>query len=116
MRLVPMILTVSVLAGAAPALATGSAEPHLTLTLSGHRFTPDTLQAPPGVRIHVTLINRDGASEEFDSGDLRVEEDVTPRATIDFAIGPLKPGMYRFMGEAHPATAEGRIVVTAPVP
>ncbi len=95
-------------AGPAPAPAA------LTLTLRDHRFIPDTLTAPAGVRIAITLINLDGAREEFDSSDLGVEEDVTPRAHIRFTIGPLKPGSYDFMGEAHADTAHGKLVVTAP--
>ena len=65
------------------------------------------LTLPAGRKIHVRLINQDGAMEEFDSGDLKVEEEVTPHGRTDFTVGPLKPGTYAFMGEAHPATAAG---------
>jgi hypothetical protein len=53
------------------------------------------------------LINRDAASEEFDSTDLRVEQDVTPNGRTSFIVGPLKPGAYSFMGELHADTASG---------
>lgn len=86
----------------------------VTLTLKAHRFSPDTVTAPAGARIIVTLINQDLVGEEFDSDDLRVEEEVTPKARIVFRLGPLKPGTYRFMGEGHPQTAQGRLIVVAP--
>lgn len=103
------ILSTSVLV-AAPACAADPAPAQVVFTLKNHRFTPDTATVPAGRKVVITLINQDGAAEEFDSSDLRVEEDVTPRASIRFSVGPLKPGTYRFMGEAHADTAEGRIL------
>lgn len=83
----------------------------VTLTLKDHRFTPAAVTSPADQRIQVVLINQDRATEEFDSHDLKVEKLVTPGATIRFAIGPLKPGSYSFMGEFHPQTAQGRLTV-----
>jgi plastocyanin len=93
--------------------ATALAATTVTLTLQNHRFTPDSITVPAGERITLILVNRDGAGEEFDSSDLHVEEDVTPHAKISFRVGPLKPGAYRFMGEAHPETAMGRLIAEA---
>ena len=93
------------LPGALPAAP--SADPTVVLTLKNHRFEPAKVTLPAGRKIHVRLINQDGAMEEFDSSDLKVEQDVTPHGRTDFTVGPLKPGTYAFMGEAHPATAEG---------
>ena len=90
------------------AFAAQAADPTVTLTLKNHRFEPAAVIVPAGRKIHIHLINQDGAAEEFDSSDLGVEEDVTPHGATDFTVGPLKPGGYAFMGEAHPATAEGR--------
>lgn len=86
--------------------------PGLTLTLKNHRFTPATLTVPAGQKIHVTLINQDPATEEFDSHDLRLEEVVTPMGRIGFDVGPLKPGQYSFEGEFHAVTAKGTVVAT----
>ena len=94
----------------APATAPRADPAALTLTLSNHRFTPSTLTVPAGQRMRITLINQDPATEEFDSHDLRVEKLVTPRGRATFFIGPLRPGTYAFMGEFHPATAQGRII------
>lgn len=79
----------------------------VTLTLNGHRFSPETVTVPAGRPIRIELINRDGALEEFDSDDLRVEKDVTPHGRVSFTVGPLKAGSYSFMGELHPDTASG---------
>jgi hypothetical protein len=90
-------------------LASASA-PTITLTLKNHQFTPSTFEVPAGQKVRVTLINQDPAAEEFDSHDLRVEQVVTPMATISFTIGPLPAGQYSFMGEFHATTAQGKVV------
>lgn len=82
------------------------------LTLKDHRFSPDRITAPAGQPILIELVNQDAASEEFDSEDLGVEKDVTPHGKVSFRVGPLKPGAYRFMGELHADTAQGRIEAT----
>jgi len=97
------------LAGVASAAATPPAA--VTLTLKGHRFTPSTFTVPAGQKVHITLINQDPATEEFDSHDLRVEEVVTPMSHISFDVGPLQPGQYSFMGEFHADTAQGKVTV-----
>lgn len=83
-----------------------------TLTLDHHRFSPETLSVPAGEKVRITLINRDGALEEFDSTDLRMEQVVTPHGRISFWVGPLEPGRYSFMGEFHAATAKSQITAT----
>ena len=114
------LIAVAVAVAAALSVAAVHAEPpapfRATLTLKDHRFTPETIAAPAGTRIIITLINQDSSSEEFDSDDLHKEEDVTPRGKVTFTVGPLAPGSYDFMGEAHPGTALGRIVVAPPSP
>ena len=103
-----LILAVLALTGPAAAAA-ASADPVVVLTLKDHRFTPSSVTVPAGRRIRIELINRDAASEEFDSADLRVEQDVTPNGRASFTVGPLKPGTYSFMGELHAATASGEL-------
>ena len=94
----------------ASGIQAASAAP-LSLTLKDHRFNPDELSVPAGQRVQVLLVNQDPATEEFDSHDLKVEKLVTPKGKATFWIGPLAPGVYKFMGEFHPATAQGRVVV-----
>ena len=87
------------------------AEPTVSLTLKNHLFTPASLVVPQGVKVRIVLTNLDGATEEFDSHDLKIEQLVTPHGRTSFLIGPLRPGTYTFMGEFHPDTAQGRIIV-----
>jgi hypothetical protein len=94
---------------AAASAAWARAPAGITLTLKNHRFTPSNFTVPAGQKVHVTLINQDPATEEFDSHDLRLEEVVTPRGRVTFDIGPLKPGQYSFMGEFHAETAQGKV-------
>ena len=94
-----------------PAQAGPAPVPSTLLTLTNHRFAPATLIIPKGTRVRINLVNQDAATEEFDSHDLRVEQLVTPHAKTSFAIGPLKPGTYTFVGEFHPDTASGQIIV-----
>jgi plastocyanin len=105
-----IILSALSLALCLPAAAAVAADAsHVTLTLDQHRFAPDALTVPAGRKVRITLINRDGALEEFDSTDLKVEQVVTPKSRITFSVGPLAPGEYAFMGEFHAATAKGRL-------
>ena len=89
------------------------AAPSITLTLKNHRFSPDAVTVPAGQRIRVELINQDGAAEEFDSEDLHAEKQVAPHGKAVFQIGPLKPGVYGFMGELHADTAQGKVTAVA---
>jgi hypothetical protein len=108
---VGLVAVAAVLAISAPALAAAEEGPSVTLTLKDHKFTPATFTVPANQKVKLTVINQDPATEEFDSHDLKVERIVTPNGKATFAIGPLKPGAYHFMGEFHSATAQG--VVTA---
>ena len=101
-----------VFAAAAP-LAASPGEVAVTLTLKDHKFDPAAFTVPAGVKVRINLNNQDRATEEFDSHDLKVEELVTPNGHASFVIGPLKPGAYSFMGEFHPATAQGRVIAEA---
>lgn len=97
---------------ATPALAQAAPELAIALTLKDHRFVPDRISVPAGVRIRINLSNQDGFIEEFDSDDLHVERDVTPHGKTSFVVGPLVPGTYSFMGELHALTAQGLLTVT----
>ena len=110
-----LVASAALLFAAAAALpARAEADVHVvSLTLSKHRFIPDRVQVPAGRPIRIDLTNQDGASEEFDSEDLKVEKDLTPHGRISFVVGPLQPGTYSFMGELHADTASGAITAVA---
>jgi hypothetical protein len=92
---------------AAPAVAEDHAA---SLTIKDHRFQPEELVVPAGVKIKLTVKNLDPTPEEFESVSLRREK-VIPGGTEGVVyIGPLKPGSYDFFGDFNPKTARGQIV------
>jgi plastocyanin len=114
MRTIFLVQIPSLLALGAPAAQAASDDgPVVVLTLKDHRFSPDRITVPAGRQVRIELVNRDAASEEFDSDDLGVEKDVTPYGRASFTVGPLKAGTYSFMGELHADTASGRIEAVA---
>jgi plastocyanin len=80
------------------------------LTARDGRFYPETLRVPAGQRVKIVFRNEGPGIEEFHSNDLRREEVVLPGKTATFVLSPLKPGVYRFIGELHPDTAKGQVV------
>jgi len=80
------------------------------LTIKDHRFSPETLTVPAGERVKVTITNADSTAEEFDSSDLHVEKMIPGGQKASIFIGPLKPGVYSFVGELHESTARGKVV------
>ena len=63
-----------------------------------------------GVPFVLVVSNKDGAPEEFESKDLRLEKVVPAGKTVRIRVPALKAGAYRFVGEYHEATAKGRIL------
>jgi plastocyanin len=94
------------------AFGTASAvDNHYELTIANHRFEPAELTVPAGVKVKLTVHNKDNNFEEFHSDDLHREKIVGPNKSGVINIGPLNPGTYSFMGEFHADTAQGRIIV-----
>jgi hypothetical protein len=96
-------------AGARPAVAEELLA--LKLTARNGRFHPETIEAPAGTRFKIVITNEGPGPEEFESIELRKETVLAPGVTRAVVFAPLKPGVYRFFGEFHPDTAQGRIVV-----
>jgi plastocyanin len=83
----------------------------IIITLKDNRFSPDVVEIPAGKKVKLIIRNQDQAAEEFDSGDLRREKVIPGGGEGSVFIGPLEPGTYSFLGEFHPDTAKGRVVV-----
>jgi heme/copper-type cytochrome/quinol oxidase subunit 2 len=83
----------------------------ITMTLKDHKFTPAQITVPANQPIVIQLTNQDATAEEFDSTALKVEKVVAGNSQGDVHIRPLDPGRYPFMGEYHPATAQGLVIV-----
>jgi plastocyanin len=92
-------------------VSAAAAEDHTaSLAIKDHRFEPAELVVPAGKRIKLTVKNLDSTPEEFESHELKREKVIPGGAEAIILIGPLKPGTYKFYGEFHEATAQGRIV------
>jgi len=92
----------------APVLA--QAESSYELVIRDHRFEPEVLNVPAGKKFKLLVKNLDATPEEFESHDLKREKVIAGKASATINLGPLKPGSYKFVGEYHEKTAQGRIV------
>jgi high-affinity iron transporter len=81
-----------------------------TVEFRDHRFVPDRIEVPAGVKFRLTVKNTDSTADEFESTDLNREKLVPPGQTITVFLGPLDPGTYHFFGDFHQDTARGVIV------
>lgn len=110
MRRAAIAALLAVITGSLPAVAADAGQSY-TLSIKDHRFDPAELQVPAGTKIKLVVKNLDPTPEEFESKDLKREKIIKGGAEAVITIGPLKPGTYKFFGEYHEATAQGRIVV-----
>ena len=86
------------------------ADPEVVLTIEKNRFQPEEVKVKAGVPFVLVVSNKDGAPEEFESKDLKLEKVVPAGKTVRIRVPALKAGAYRFVGEYHEATAKGRIL------
>lgn len=87
-----------------------AADDTFTLTIKDHRFDPAQLEVPAGKKLKLVVKNLDPTPEEFESQDLKREKVIAGKGQATITIGPLKPGIYKFVGEYHEGTAQGQIV------
>jgi len=105
MRLVWLAMVATLLAGT----ARGDDLPRLTIR--DHKFQPERLEVPAGVKFKLTVKNDDPTAEEFESFELNREKVVPPGKEIPVFLGPLDPGrQYPFFGDFHRDTAKGVLV------
>jgi hypothetical protein len=88
-----------------------SANEEYLLIIKDHKFIPDILEMPANKKIKLIVHNQDDEVEEFESFDLRREKIIPAKGKIKVNIGPLEPGEYKFFGEFHIQTAQGKIIV-----
>ena len=84
--------------------------PTFALEMKNGRFFPKEIVVPAQTRFKLVLHNVGTDAEEFESLELKKEKVLAPGAKSFLVFAPLKPGSYRFFGEFHPDTAQGRIV------
>ncbi len=95
---------------AAFAFAFAEELPAFHLVIRDGRFVPETVEVPANTKFKLQIRNEGPGAEEFESVELRKEKVLAPGASSFLVFQPLKPGVYKFFGEFHPQTAQGRIV------
>ncbi|HTS91644.1 MAG TPA: cupredoxin domain-containing protein [Stellaceae bacterium] len=85
-------------------------DPVFNLTIQNHKFSPEVLEVPAGVKIKLLVKNLDATPEEFESNELHREKVVPAGQEVPIFIGPLEAGTYPFFGDFNPKTAQGKIV------
>jgi heme/copper-type cytochrome/quinol oxidase subunit 2 len=104
------ILVTLVLAPAAAGIAADEPAP-IAVTIKDHRFTPAEIHVPANQPARLEITNQDPTAEEFDSAALQIEKVIAGGRKAPVRLRPLAPGRYPFMGEYHPDTAQGVIIV-----
>jgi hypothetical protein len=82
------------------------------LHIKDHKFVPDIVELPTNKKIYITIYNDDPTIEEFESVDLKREKIVLGNDSIKIVLAPLALGEYKFFGDFHQETAQGKIIVT----
>lgn len=81
------------------------------LFIKNHKFEPEILELPAGKKINITVHNEDSTIEEFESIDLKREKMVFAKSKTHIILAPLEPGEYKFFGDFHSETAQGKIII-----
>lgn len=97
-----------VIAALLAASAAWADDPHLAI--KDHKFQPERLEVPAGVKFRLMVRNDDPTAEEFESFQLNREKIVPPGKEIPVFLGPLDRGEYPFFGDFHQDTAKGVLV------
>ena len=87
-----------------------AADEEFLVQIKDHKFEPATLEVPANQRFTLIVENLDKTLEEFESGDLKKEKLVGAGKKITILISPLKAGEYKFFGDFHQKTAQGKLI------
>ncbi|GHE77302.1 cupredoxin domain-containing protein [Thalassotalea profundi] len=81
------------------------------LVIENHVFKPSVIEIPPNKKVKLVIHNKDKLPEEFDSFDLNREKVIFAGKKSTIYIGPLPAGEYYFIGEYHPVSAQGKVLI-----
>ena len=85
-------------------------EKEFLIQIKNHKFEPAILEVPAEQKFKLIVENLDKTLEEFESGDLKKEKLVGGGKKITIIISPLKSGEYKFFGDFHQKTAQGKLI------
>ncbi|MFZ9470536.1 MAG: cupredoxin domain-containing protein [Rickettsiales bacterium] len=83
----------------------------IVVKIVNHEFKPSLIEVPANVSFKLIIENTDSTIEEFESDDLKKEKLIQAGKSITIPIKGLSSGEYKFYGDFHPKTAQGKIVV-----
>jgi hypothetical protein len=83
----------------------------INLIIRNHKFEPEIIYAPSMKKIKLHITNMDDTIEEFESIDLKREKIIPSKSTVTVILAPLKKGEYKFFGEFHEDSAQGKIII-----
>ncbi len=86
-------------------------EKEYLVQIKDHQFQPSALEVPANVEFKLIVENLDKTLEEFESNDLKKEKLIGGGKKITIKIQALKTGEYKFFGDFHQKTAQGKIIV-----
>lgn len=81
------------------------------LIAQGGKFIPTEIKAPANKRIELLVENKGPGAEEFESKELKREKVIPEGQTVKITLGTLKKGVYKFFGDYHAETAQGKLIV-----
>lgn len=87
-----------------------AADAEFLVQIKDHKFEPTTISVPANQKFKLIVENLDKTLEEFESIDLKKEKLVGAGKKITIIISPLKAGEYKFFGDFHQKTAQGKII------
>jgi plastocyanin len=83
----------------------------IEIHIKDHHFEPSEIKVSTGEKIRLHIHNLDNSVEEFESHDLNREKIVPALGSIVVVLAPLNPGEYKFFGDFHQTTANGKLIV-----
>ncbi len=79
--------------------------------IKNHSFIPNTINIDANKPFKLIIENLDNTLEEFESDDLKKEKLVGANKKIIINVQALATGEYKFYGDFHQKTAQGKIIV-----
>ena len=107
-KLFRIITALTFILSASSALAE---EKEFLIQIKDHKFEPAEIEVPANEKFKLIVENLDKTLEEFESVDLKKEKLVGTKKKIKITVEPLAVGEYKFFGDFHQKTAQGKIVV-----
>lgn len=107
-KLFTAIISLAFIFNASQALAENK---EFLVQIKDHKFEPAEITVPANQEFKLIVENTDKTLEEFESADLKKEKLVGAGKKVTIVVSPLKSGEYKFFGDFHQKTAQGKILV-----